>query len=110
MKITLGDFKDTGENDIDIDLVSSKWNHLWMLTEWKIDNSWRIVKFKRKDSQLTNIKTTISHYSASILIDKIGLTSSNSGFGSGFTWRREEDLEYLDNWRRRKYNKTTKKL
>ena len=103
MKITVGKFNDTGPNEIDIDLVMSKWNHLWLLTEWKRDNSWRIVKYLRKDSPITTIKTTISFQQAKELIKKLDLTSENSGFASGFSWRKQKDVDDLDKWRYEKY-------
>ncbi len=104
MKIIKGDLKNTGVNEIDIDFVVSKWNHLWMLTEWQRDNSWRIIKYIRKDSQITEIKLTISWQQANELVKKLGLISTNTGFGCGFSWRAKKDMIHLDNWRREKYN------
>jgi hypothetical protein len=97
--IVLGDFKDTGVNTIDIDLVVSKWNHLWVLIEWERDNSWRLVKYLRKDSPITNFKLTISPEQAKDLILKLDLISSNSGiFNSGFSWRTKKDMIKLKIW------------
>ena len=104
MKIIKGDFKNTGINEIDIDFVVKKWNHLWMLTEWQRDNSWRIIKYIRKDSPITEIKLTISWQQANELAKKLGLISTNTGFRSGFSWRTKKDMIHLDNWRREKYN------
>ncbi len=105
MEIVKGEFKHTGINEIDIDLVVGKWNHLWMLTEWQVDNSWRIVKFLRKDSPITCIKITISWQQANEIVKKLNLKPSNTGFGSGYSWRTEKDMIYLENWRRKKYAK-----
>mgnify|MGYP003658791215 FL=1 len=103
MKIVKGEFKDTGINEIDIDLVASKWSHLWMLTEWQRDNSWRVVKYIRKDSGITEIKLTISWQQANELVKKLGLKPTNTGFRSGYSWRTEKDMMHLDHWRRSKY-------
>lgn len=103
MKIVKGEFNDTGVNDVDIDLIASKWNHLWMLAEWQIDNSWRVVKYVRKDSCITEIKLTISWQQANEIVKKLDLKPVNSGIGSGYSWRTEKDLRYLENWRSKKY-------
>ena len=103
MQIVKGEFKDTGINEIDIDLVASKWNHLWMLTEWQSDNSWRVVKYIRKDSGITEIKLTISWQQANDLVKRLDLKPTNTAFGGGYSWRTEKDMIYLDNWRRSKY-------
>ena len=54
MKITVGEFKDTGINQIDTDLVISKWSKLWGIYQW--NDEYRIIKHKRKDSPITEIK------------------------------------------------------
>ena len=110
MKITKGIFKYTGINDIDIDLVTDKWNHLWMLAEWKVDNSWKIVKYIRKDSQNTEIKLTISCEQATELIKNLGLININTGFQSGYSWRTKKDMVYLENWRLARHKKLQTKL
>ena len=92
MKIVKGEFKETGINEIDIDLVVSKWNHLWVLTEWERDNTWRVVKYIRKDSPRTEIKLTISWRQASELVKKLDLKSVYAGFGSGYSWRTKKDM------------------
>ena len=101
--IIIGEFKMTGENTIDVDLVAKQWNHLWWLSEWKRDNNFRLIKYVRKDSPMTACKLTISPEQAKELIDKLNLESENSGFASGFSWRRREDMEYLAEWRSEKY-------
>jgi hypothetical protein len=96
--IISGEFKRTGINTINIDEVIKKWNHLWWLSEWRIDNSFRLIKNVRKDSPMTACKLTISYEQAHELIGKLKLLPTNTGFASGFSWRREEDAkELLDN-------------
>jgi hypothetical protein len=103
MEIVKGKFKNIGINKIDIDLVVSKWNHLWILAEWERDNSWRVIKYIRKDSENTEIKLTISWRQANELVKRLDLKPILVGLGSGYSWRREKDWVYLDNWRREKY-------
>lgn len=86
LKIVKGEFKDTGINEIDIDLVVSKWNHLWAVVEWTTDNSWRLVKYTRKDYGTPELKTTISRKQAKELIKKLNLKRTKTVFRSGFTW------------------------
>lgn len=83
--IIVGEFKITGINDID--KVIKKWNHLYMITEWRIDNSFRLIKYLRKDSPITTLRVIISEHDAKLLIEKLGLKYSNYGFNSGFTWK-----------------------
>lgn len=106
MKVVKGEFKNTGINEIDIDLVASKWNHLWMLAEWQEDNSWRVVKNIRKDSETTEIKLTISWQQANELRKRLGLKPTQSPFNGGYSWRTEKDMIYLEEWR---CSKTKKK-
>lgn len=108
--IVVGDFKQTGINEIDIDLVIRKWNHLWWISEWRgEDGNWRIIKYKRKDSPNTEIKLTISEDQARLLIKKQSLVSENGGFRSASSWRRQTDIDYLNAWRTAKYLKTNSK-
>lgn len=104
--IIVGEFKLTGINKIDIDLVIRKWNHLYWVSEWR-GSDWRIVKYRRKDSAITDIKLTISEDQARELIKKLSLISVNSGFRSGFSWYRQQDIDYLNDWRK---TKTAKRL
>lgn len=103
--IIVGKFKMTGGNTINIDLVTKRWNHLWWLSEWKRDNSWRLIKYVRKDSPMTACKLTISPEQAQELINKLNLVSENVGFASGFSWRREEDMKHLVEYRAKKEEK-----
>lgn len=103
MEITIGEFKDTGVSEIDIELVVSKWNHLWWLFEWQRDDSWRIIKHVRKDSGITEVKLPISEQQASELILTIGLISSRLSL-NGHSWRTEKDMIYLEEWRHKRYS------
>lgn len=104
--IILGEFSRTGSVRIDTDLVSERWNHLYFLSEWRDDDTeWRLIKFVRKDSPITETKLTISSNQAKELIEKLGLVETSEAFRSGFSWRREVDTEYLEKWRREKYSK-----
>ena len=103
MKIVKGEFKDTGINEVDIDLIVNKWNHLWVLAEWQRDNSWRIIKYIRKDSGITEIKITISCQQANEIVKRLDLKPEQSIFRSGYSWRTEKDMQHLENWRREKY-------
>lgn len=98
-------FKDVGINEVDVDLAIAQWNHLWCLTEWRRDNSWRIIAYLRKDSPITKLKLTISSEQAQELIQKLNLVGVNSGFASGFTYRTEKDWDSLEDYRREKFSK-----
>lgn len=102
-KLYIGEFKSTGPIEINVDFLIKKWNHLYMITEWKSDDSWRLIKYHRIDSPITDVKITISPEKAKEIIDKLNLVALNSGLRSGYTWRRKEDFEYLENWRMKKY-------
>jgi hypothetical protein len=103
--IIIEPFKQTGINEVNVDNVVSEWNHLWFIAEWQRDNSWRLIRYLRKDSPITRLKVTISWQQANEIIKRLNLISINSGFGSGFSWRRKEDIEYLENWRKEKHSK-----
>ena len=105
MEIVKGEFKDTGINKIDVDLVVSKWNHLWLLAEYQRDNFWRVVKYKRKDSEIAEIKVAISWQQANELVKRLDLKPVESVFRGTRSWRTEKDMIHLDNWRRAKTHK-----
>ena len=90
-------FNTIGECEVYVDKVVEKWNHLWVIYEWRgMDaTTYRLVKFIRKDSQIRALKITISQAQAKEIIEQVGLTSENSLFRSSFTWRREVDIEKL---------------
>lgn len=97
--IISGEFKITGINTINIDNVVKKWSHLWWISEWRRDNSFRLIKYLRKDSPMTVFKLTISYEQAHKLICKLRLLPTNTGFNSGFSWRRYEDSKALEEYR-----------
>jgi hypothetical protein len=106
--IIKGNFKITGINEVNIDKVLAKWNRLWWLAEWrnqKENIDWRIIKNVRKDASSSAIKLTISEDQVRELISKLKLTVENTGFNSGFSWRRDEDWKYLDDYCKTKYSK-----
>jgi hypothetical protein len=85
-KFIIGDFALIGELTVDIDLVCKSWNHLWTIYQW--ENTYRLVKFLRKDSELC-AKINISENQAKQLINKLNLTQIPSIFKSGSSWKRE---------------------
>ena len=99
------DFKMTGINEIRVDNAISKWTYLWYVAEWRSDNSWRLIKYTRKDSPNTDLKITISEKQAKELIEKLNLIPENQGFRSAFSWRRKSDIDYLNKWRTEKYGR-----
>ncbi len=96
MKILKGKFKETGGNEIDIDVVIKYWNHLWFITErrkdhakWRIFKSWTLIKQVRKDSNLIKLRLTISPHQANELIKRLDLKPDKStNFKDVYSWRR----------------------
>lgn len=85
--IIVGEFKMTGKNEIDVEKVVKKWNHLWLISQYGAE--FRLVKGIRKDSSISEIKLTISAEQADELIDKIGLAPIKSGiFTKALTWKK----------------------
>ena len=82
---TIGEFKYSGENVIDVDLVIKKWNHLWVIVEWR--EQFRLIKYLRKDSSICKFKTNISSKQAKILIEKLNLQKSSTITRSGKIWK-----------------------
>ncbi len=101
--IIIGDFKDTGLNGIDISEVVKKWNHLWWVSEWRRDNNFRLIKYLRKDSGITEIKVSISESQARHLIETLELKCTQGLFNSSFSYRRQSDIDFLQEWRNAKY-------
>ena len=88
-----GEFQQIGINTIDISVLEKNWNHLWSLNEWRRTNTWRLIKLLRKDSDIRTFGTEVSEEQAKEIIDKLGLSSNNTFFSSGFTWRRYADAK-----------------
>ncbi len=85
--ITVGEFKSTGINEVSIEMVIKQWNHLWWIAQW--NEEYRIIKYVRKDSGLTDIKLTISEEQANEIIKILNLQPEPGGFRSATSWRRE---------------------
>lgn len=96
------EYKLTGMLEIYIDKVISKWSYLWYLAEWRHDNTWTLIKYLRKDSCITDIKINISEIQAKELIEKLNLISENNIFNSAFSWRRQIDINYINNYNQMK--------
>ena len=96
MKILKGEFKETGGNEIDIDVVIKYWNHLWFITErrkdhakWRIFKSWKLIKQNSKDSNLIELRLTISPHQANELIERLDLKPYKAtNFKDVYSWRR----------------------
>jgi len=93
MKRICTKYRETGICEIDIDLVIKKWNHLWLISQW--NDTYRLIKYVRYDSQNTALKISISGIQAMELIDKLGLTWKYGYFKSAKTWRRKSDETIL---------------
>jgi hypothetical protein len=103
-KFIKGDFKLTGTNEVNIENVINKWNHLWSISEWKFDNSWTLVKNLRKDSSIIEFKVKISTECALELCSKLKLIPIPSSiFRSGVTWRKYRDYYNLEEYREKRY-------
>ena len=88
--IIVGKFNETGGNTININLVVSRWNHLWLISQYGA--KFTLIKGVRKDSDLRQIKTQISATQANELIQKLGLKQMKSQiFTKGSTWRTYEN-------------------
>jgi hypothetical protein len=75
----------TGCCTIHVPIVASKWGYLWKISQWK--DQYRLLKLKRKDSSITDVKITISAAQAQELIDTLNLTQYPSPiFSSSSVW------------------------
>jgi len=74
-KIIVWDFKHTGEIQINIDLIKDNWSHLWYInfTNFWDNPHYRIIKLLRKDSEITDIKITISKEQAMKIVKELNL-------------------------------------
>jgi hypothetical protein len=84
-KYLVGEFQITGNNQINVDLVCKDWNHLWVILQH--NDTYRLVKYVRKDSQNTALKTDISNIQALEIIKKLKLTGSETFLRSYTSWR-----------------------
>jgi len=78
-------FEEIGPCKIDIELVVSKWNHLFEVHQWR--EEYRLIKYKRKNSPSTDLKCTIDNDVAKQLIDRKNLQPYSGGFASATTWK-----------------------
>lgn len=78
--------KMNGECRINTDLVVSNWGILWSIIQW--GDSFHLVKHRRKDSVLTDVKMPIVPEHARALIDRLRLKGEVSESHSRCTtWR-----------------------
>ena len=88
MKILVGEFKETGIKEIDINVVVSHWNDLWVLTERRKKNLWTLTKQVRKDSPLLKLRFTISADQGKELIKRLDLKADKSSiFKEVYSWK-----------------------
>ena len=88
MKILVGEFKETGIKEIDINVVVSHWNDLWVLTERRKKNLWTLTKQVRKDSPLLKLRFTISADQGKELIKRLDLKAAKSSiFKEVYSWK-----------------------
>ena len=85
MKYLVGEFQITGNNQINVDLVCKDWGHLWVILQH--GDTYRLVKYVRKDSQNTALKTDISQIQALEIIKKLNLTGSETFLRCSTAWR-----------------------
>jgi hypothetical protein len=91
------DYQLTGELEVNVDNVVKMWNHLWVIYEWRdsLNPNFRLVKRLRKDSEILDIKCSISTSQAMEIINRVELFPTNQFFPSSYTWRRKGDIEIL---------------
>lgn len=79
------DYHETGECGVDIKLLAKKWNHLFWISQY--GEEYRLIKHKRKDSPLTEIKCTISKQTALKIIELLELKAyPNEVFRLATVW------------------------
>jgi hypothetical protein len=81
-------FNDTGNCEIDIDLVVKKWNHLFWVSQW--NDEYRLIKYKQKNSPITVLKAGISKEQFIELKDRLKLVKNRDcAFRSASSWRKD---------------------
>jgi len=85
-------FQSTGNCEVDVDLVCSKWNHTWFLTQWvnRDENKFTLCKQLRIGVESFPVKLTISVEQAEEIIERLTLDKESTMFNSGKTWRHSE--------------------
>ena len=72
-------YKITGDCEINFDAVINDWiriPHLWEIMQWK--NTFRLVRWIRKNCEITSLKVSISNNTARKLITKLDLNRKQS--------------------------------
>lgn len=78
----------TGHCEIDADLVVSKWNHLFWVSQYK--DEYRLIKYKQKNSPNVVLKVGISESQFIELKDRLNLVSTQDGtFRNAKSWRQQ---------------------
>ena len=92
--IIIWEYEITWILQIDTNLVIEHWSHLWYIFHSKVwgGNKFQLVKKLRKDSDIRDIKLTISEYQANILINKLKLNKYQEFFKN--MWVYELKREY----------------
>ena len=95
-------FKEVGPNEIYIDKAIKRWNHLWYISQYH--DEYRLIKYVRKDSPNTALKLTLYTEQAKDLIKQLNLIQTkDTTFVQASSWRRQEDMDYLNNWRNNRF-------
>jgi hypothetical protein len=82
---TIKKWQDTGPCEIHTSFVVSKWGPLWRLAQWK--ETFTLMKLKRKDSSIRDLKLEITDVQAKELIKALNLQPLSSKiFSSSTTW------------------------
>lgn len=93
-----GKIPSTGFVKINTSTTIKQWSHLWGIFQW--NDEYRIIKYIRKDSPKCVLKITINAIQAKTLIEELDLQPSNDTIFSGATtWRRQQDWQFLMDYR-----------
>lgn len=88
-KIIVWEFKHTWEQEVNIDLIKEKWSHLWYIsfTHFWENPHYTLVKLLRNDSEITDIKLTISKEQAMKIAKELDLIYQKSSmFRNAWTY------------------------
>ena len=84
-ELVVGDFKDVGNNTINIDFALKNWTKMWRIFER--EGEFRLVVGVRENSENRRFKSAISSSQAFELIKKANLTMENGVFGNSLIWK-----------------------
>lgn len=90
LKDVVTNYQLTGDCEVDIDLVVSKWNHTWGIYQW--NTQYRLIKQVRIGSSSNEIKVQISESQANEIIDRLKLDAEDGMFLSAITWRQSKEF------------------